>query len=65
MLEDLGSKNGTFANGRRVSTVVRLKDGRGEEHEAWARLTFEFWTLKRVEWKPELRTYAGEVPPRA
>ena len=27
VLEDLGSKNGTFANGERVSTVVRLKDG--------------------------------------
>ena len=27
VLEDLGSKNGTFANGERVSTVVTLKDG--------------------------------------
>ena len=27
MLEDLGSKNGTFVNGERLSTVVRLKDG--------------------------------------
>jgi DNA-binding winged helix-turn-helix (wHTH) protein len=27
VLEDLGSKNGTFANGERVSTVVSLKDG--------------------------------------
>jgi DNA-binding winged helix-turn-helix (wHTH) protein len=27
VLEDLGSKNGTFVNGGRVSTVVRLKDG--------------------------------------
>ena len=27
LLEDLGSKNGTFVNGERVSTVVRLRDG--------------------------------------
>jgi DNA-binding winged helix-turn-helix (wHTH) protein len=27
LLEDLVSKNGTFINGERVSTVVRLKDG--------------------------------------
>ena len=27
VLEDLGSKNGTFVNGERVSTVARLKDG--------------------------------------
>ncbi|HEX6314663.1 MAG TPA: FHA domain-containing protein, partial [Gemmatimonadaceae bacterium] len=27
VLEDLGSKNGTFVNSERVSTVVRLKDG--------------------------------------
>ncbi|MGB2714031.1 MAG: FHA domain-containing protein [Vicinamibacterales bacterium] len=27
VLEDLGSKNGTFANGERVSTVVKLTDG--------------------------------------
>ena len=27
VLEDLGSKNGTFVNRERVSTVVRLKDG--------------------------------------
>ena len=27
VLEDLGSKNGTFVNSERVSTIVRLKDG--------------------------------------
>ena len=27
VVEDLGSKNGTFVNGEEVSTVVRLKDG--------------------------------------
>lgn len=43
--------------------IVKVRDKAGREQEVWARLTFEFWNLKRVEWKPELGTLNLKDPP--
>jgi pSer/pThr/pTyr-binding forkhead associated (FHA) protein len=63
-LEDLGSKNGTYRNGRRVEAPVHLADG----DEIWVGLNLARMRLRVVDERTRTerprRGVSGRRPPR-
>jgi hypothetical protein len=41
--------------------IVRLQNPSGQVHESWAKLIFEVFASKSIEWKPELSTFISNA----